>query len=231
MTGSPQAGAGTIQAEGRRLKEDTLVVTDYGMANFVITQRRYLEPFLVRPETVKSAAQQLGLKPNAMHYHVAKMVRLGLVRHDGDVVNRGRNSGLFRAVAPQVLVPFLYSPHATLQEFLREIVSSESWIHNAAFDLMRLRAAWGLKLRADEGGAVVVEIVPADSSRHEPMSVSELLRSDTPALWGSADQLALSFEDAKQLQRDLAELVAKYKSRSRGSHSTYDMRTSLTSLK
>lgn len=69
-------------------------------------EQRYLLPFIREELSLSEAARRLEVKPNALLYHIDKLLALGLLEVARVEPRRGRASKLYRASAERFFIPF-----------------------------------------------------------------------------------------------------------------------------
>ncbi|WP_027483293.1 helix-turn-helix transcriptional regulator [Deinococcus pimensis] len=190
--------------------DDALTVTDERAAAFLTdpATRVFVEPFLGRDASVTSAARAVGVTGNTMLYRVRQMRSLGLLRVTREVPRRGRAVRMYRAVADRLFVPYT----ATSAVNLREVMRRERAAHDELLLEALLRvmsgvhddAAWGMLLYRSGEGVYAYDAV-------HPEEPWEARGAQDPAVLDYSMVVhALSREDAKALQRELREVLARY---------------------
>jgi hypothetical protein len=173
--------------------------------------RRFLEPFMLRTHTVKGLSEVLRVPLNAAHHRVRSLERAGLLRVVHLESRRGRAVKHYAAAAQGFFVPFT----ATTNEGLEGFVEQQTVPLFTQFMRAFVRSASSLVHNVNEVGFRFYE---ADgfvnmnfSPRGQAFNLLEgLLAPNAPALMASFSTLHLSNDDAKQLQLEMLELIAKY---------------------
>lgn len=171
-------------------------------------EMRYLGPFLGREASLSQAARELGVSIARLQYQVRRLQAEGLLRVAG-LERRGRRElRRYRAVADVVFVPFeLMSPATVEAAMLR---ADQPWLHfflRALAQIWHERPGeWGMRLEGDGLGGVRASIVA------QPERAVDLSDAAMPAVLtgGWITDLRLDFQDAKALQAELSELLARY---------------------
>jgi len=198
----------------RSESRSTLVVLDEGRARLLLgaRTRAQLAPFLGPGLTVGEAARHTGEKPNTVLRRVRRFVDAGLLEVAETVPRRGRPMRRYRAVADVFFVPFEASAAGDLEEALAE---REAWVERL-FRRAVVRArrealgTWGTRIYRDERGRVQVQMAVRPDADVAPID------PEGPAVLSAwRDALELDYPDAKQLQRELIELLQRYQ-RKRG---------------
>ncbi|WP_288402666.1 helix-turn-helix domain-containing protein [uncultured Deinococcus sp.] len=187
---------------------------------------RVLSALMLRPWPAGALAAHLGLALNAAHHRVRRLLRAGLVVEDHLEPRRGRSIRHYRAVADALLIPYTLTPLGSLEELVG-LHSAQVQDHinralvQASMALVRDEGEIGLRLFR-EGDLVVADVTP----RAGDFDYAELQRPEAPALSVRLERLFLTRADAKALQRDLNDLVARYQGR--GGPDPYLLRVDLT---
>lgn len=191
--------------------------------------RRRMAPFVGRERTTSEAAEILGISTQALTYWVKKFLASELLEQTRSEPRRGRPAQRYRATFEKAYVPFGVLPVETLEALVQE--QDAPWQRLLAKNLVRVgRDAfaslhnWMLVVEPDGQGDLCIGI--ASSTTDEAPLRQKLLAADAPAMLISTASFRLSFEDAKQLQAELSELIDRYRQK-RGPQ-TYLVRIGLT---
>jgi DNA-binding transcriptional ArsR family regulator len=173
--------------------------------------RRFLEPFIQREVTLSQAAQELGVKLTTMHYHVRKLLRLGLLEVRREEPRKGRAVKIYGTAAEEFFVPFEVTPYDSLEVLLTELMGAptHSLVENAARLLLESEEGLGLRVWRGEKGNVGASITP-HADMDEQQFLNETFNPASPAMWLSAGRIHLEHAAAKELQRELYELAERY---------------------
>ena len=176
-------------------------------------QRRFLEPFVPGPTSTSEAAAVLGVKLNAMHYRVGQLLKLGLLEVGSSTKRKGRVVKLYRAAAEAFFVPFAATPHATIVEMIRRLSALDEFLTHAVATLTAQSESWGVLVSAStsEESGLEVKLTPLDAQgAPAPRPSGALLGSTMPAVWSGETCVTLTFEAAKEFQRELASLTERF---------------------
>lgn len=161
---------------------------------------RYLDPFLDREVTVAEAAEELGVSPQRMSYWVAKLERLGLIRHVRSELRGRSRTAVWSSVAPSFSFPLELLPTddlETLELYFQPVW--RSFLRAVAATGRHYSAGWQVQLlRQNEQPAF--HIVPSSE-----------LPADIPLLNAWA-RLELSAEQALAFRVELEALLKRYMS-------------------
>jgi DNA-binding transcriptional ArsR family regulator len=161
-------------------------------------RRRILLSFVARERTVAELAAAMGLEIKRLHYHVAALARLGLLRITKSRQRAGRPIKYYRASASAFFVPGdvaaeLPSAHLTRQ----------------------LQEALGAARRGQDDG-VLYEVNEKGEPRMRMVALSPARNFASAEIWR---MLALSSKDAQSLSAEIRALLEKYAKRSSGGSS------------
>ena len=177
-------------------------------------KRRSFEPFVPGPMSISGAAAVLGVKLNAMHYRVGKLLELGLLEVAGLAERKGRAVKLYGPTADAFLVPFAATPHATIVEMIRRLSALDDFLGHAVATLTVQAEHWGVLVSAgapEDGTGLEVKLTPLDARSVPTLRPAEaLLASSTPAVWSGETCVRLEFEAAKDFQRELVNLTERF---------------------
>ncbi|MBX3142595.1 MAG: helix-turn-helix transcriptional regulator [Trueperaceae bacterium] len=196
---------------------------------------RYLEPFIGRERSVSQVAAELGASISGVLYRVRQFERLGLVVRSRVEPRAGRPIVHYRSAADGYFVPFR-ATSVPNQEAL------------AAHAFMRLREqldasigrAWvegfgdghpiGIQVYRSRQGRVARNIAPDPDQTEGEGPLDALLATSAPAVWDSWSTLNLGRDEAKALQRELAELMQRYRGSGGAGHGRYMVRVAMAPL-
>ncbi len=177
------------------------------------TIRQFLEPFLGRECTIKTAAEHLKISPNSVLYRVNRLLELGLVHITRIEPRRGRAIKYYQSVADAFLATFEHFNEASV----KELYASHESANLEMFSLAMARVGSRIGLMASDivftlsrtsSGDVNAEIKLARNGKS-----LDLMNPDLPAAGGSWSFLRLDPQDAKSLQRELLEIQRRYEAR------------------
>jgi DNA-binding Lrp family transcriptional regulator len=201
----------------------SMKVGDYILKNYNLG---FIAPFLNSPTPLAEVAEHLGIKLNVLHYHVNKMVSLGILKVVGKEIQDGRTVNVYQTPSKEFMVPFKYTSYTTLEDFFKDITNFDEFIRNVVKDFQNINDSWGVKIGSQNGKDIDIDIIPVEGQpNYEPLDV---FSPNSPAFLGGAESLAISFEDAKELQMDLYRILKKYKNKSLLSSAEYLLIVGLT---
>ncbi len=169
---------------------------------------RFFTPFLGRERTLSEAAAVLGVRRDTMLYRVRQLLALELIEVVSVTPGRGRSVKRYRSVSDGFVVGFQAAQEASVLELFlaRDAVQREGLGHGLLSALVG-EHGWHLRIYSDDAG-LYWEAAPDGQPEWQK---EELLRPEAPAAWYTNDQLRLSQDDAKALQRELATLLLRYR--------------------
>lgn len=190
-------------------------LTDREAANFVSlpASSRYFLPFLARESAAAPVARELGVDVGAVAYRIKQMLGLGLIHRTRSQARAGRPVQYYRSVADEVFAPLELTPLDSVRDLFdrgrRDSQDAlEASLERAWLDLGR-DGRWGTRLyRSSPTGPVNRDFVPAHETSTDFWAT--VLSPTSPAVWDQHAQLQLNRGEAKQLQCDMAALVATY---------------------
>ncbi len=193
------------------------VVDDEPAAAFLLDadRLRFLHPFMQGERSTSAAASEVGVSVKDMAYRVKRMRQLRLLELTREQKRAGRPVRYYRA-PDAFFIPFATLPQADLEESVASLLHGPQQrliaglVHALADRELQLhRWGWRLELDAEQR----VSIGPSDQTADEEPLTQRLLHDDAPAVLMANLPLWLDHGDAKQLQRDLVELVRRYDGR------------------
>ena len=178
--------------------------------------QRFLRPFLSRECTAKAAADKLGVSLSLMLYWLKRFQDAGLLEVVKLEPRSGRAVKVYRSTADVFVAPFELLPSATLMEFFGSFGEEQQRRFTRALGREAetwLASDWAVSIQLNEDGRVRTDATP-DPAKTEV--APDFLAESAPAAWQSFSTMRLRFDDAKALQRELAELWERYSSRDDG---------------
>lgn len=172
---------------------------------------RWLVPFLGRERLVSEVAEELGLATDAMYYRVTRLLEADLLETARTVPRKGRALRYYRARADHFFVPLSAIPERTVEEWLAEgDAAMRGRIVRGLARAMRDPQAplrMGIHVRRDPTGAPDIGIGPNEAD----WRARGLLDPAVPAIVSAWAPLQLEFDDAKRLQRELFDVLERYR--------------------
>ena len=206
----------------------TLHVRQAAQAELLFDERarRVLAPFVGQASSAARAAQSLGMPLNTLLYQVRRLLDAGLLIVTQEERRAGRAVRHYRASAERFTVPYALTPAETPEVLLAA--------QHAGPDarLRRDLVSAGLELLEQQGTEGVGVQVTLDGPRLVlrnmvgPDAEWNFLEPAAPAMvdyW--LEDVHLDFEEAKALQGELCELVARYRTKRGGQ--AYTLRLAL----
>lgn len=205
--GAPESGPVVIEdPKGAR------ALTDLGLLPLLVL-------FLRGEASVGEAAKCLDTGFDRVYYQVRKLEALGILRVVRSETRSGRAIKYYRAAADAFFVPFTVLPHETFERAVTEGARVPEEMRAASTARALLEQVddpdhWGFRVNVEPGGTVNAFWGPRDAASDWSV-LDYLLEPERPAVYGTNTSLSLTREQAKELQRELHELMARWSARSR----------------
>lgn len=179
---------------------------------------RLLEAFMNEASTLRPVAARLGIPLPTAHRLVNRMIAVGMLEIVGTFERAERAMKLYRSSSGAFFVPHSAERRELPDEVIRRLVGMRideqvSGMIEAAREALGEKAAthWGTVIYTDRNGRLVVR--PDFAEGRTP----KLLEEHTPAYLNFyLNDLRLSQRTAKQLQRELVELIKRHKATRNG---------------
>ncbi|GEM45388.1 hypothetical protein DC3_10230 [Deinococcus cellulosilyticus NBRC 106333 = KACC 11606] len=175
-------------------------------------KRERIRPFLGQENTVKGAAEELGISISLMHHHTKRMLDLGLIQVVREVPRAGKAIFWYASVADAFYVPFSLTPFETMQAaYLKgEKPWQERFIEGllkVALHLETPEKTWGVLIRRDHHGDfdVTSSIGPDQEAPDLP-----------GAQWSNWTEIHLTPDEALALRMELQNLWLRYRGKKNG---------------
>jgi DNA-binding transcriptional ArsR family regulator len=177
-----------------------------------LEQRRVLEGLMLGSRTVSQLAADLGLGLQATYYQVRQLEQLGLVRVEHQQARRGRAIKHYRASSEGFFIPFYATSAANLEGFIQQVMGETQSIFNnlltqAGKSLVKNPKDVGIRLYVRDNKSV--SDISADGEHFDTLAA--LMAPTAPAMMSTFMQFSLSRSAAKQLQRELLDLLLRYR--------------------
>lgn len=199
-------GADAVEERGDRW----ITVEEQAIADLLVspTTYRYLTPFLRTARTLAEAADRVGVRPTALHYHVRRFLRAGLLEEVDTVPTRGRPGRRYRAPAQNFFIPLASTSIETIEAALYRIQEPllRETIRQRVREAARFSHALGLGLTLTEEGSDIYLMPEGDSSWHD---LERFTLDDFPVLFSKFMDIPLDPSEAKTLQRELIALYLR----------------------
>jgi hypothetical protein len=180
---------------------------------------RYLSPFLGQERSTSQAARDIGVGIHTLMPWVKRFVGLGLLEVSRSEKRAGKAIKWYTATHPGYFIPFASLPAGTLEDLLA--AHDAQWNQTITENLVAVGQqaihslhTWGIQVHQEHPGTAPRMTVSSGGET----SISDLMVSgaDSPAVLACWLPLQLSFEEAKQFQRDLHKLIGLYAKRRGG---------------
>lgn len=182
-----------------------VTITDPALAQIIAnrTQLRRLAPFMGHEMTVGQAAEQLGLTVTATYKIARRFVELGLLHQTRQEQRAGRAIKYYRAPG-QFFIPFSVLSLEQAGEHNRQVHLDRFNRNLAQATRQAFAPDWGMTTGFIATGEAVYEITSADGQRWEQFG------PDAPILLAGWNLIKLNKEEARNLQRQLADVFRPY---------------------
>jgi predicted transcriptional regulator len=200
------ASSSAINETSNETGKTTVRITDLEAAWFLIQlgQLQQLRLFMEHEVTVSQVSRELGLDFNRAYSFVKRLLRLKLIKISRLEKRNGRPIRHYRSVADHFFVPFtLLSLEHALQAMSFEL--QQTMLRNIAkTELQGLDRNAGLQATMDASGVMHCTLMKGPD---EPMPEWTELQSASILCW---QPLTLDFVAAKNLQKELDEVLSRY---------------------
>lgn len=174
-----------------------------------------LSPFVGRERAAAEVARELAMPLNTLLYGLKQLLKVGLIEVAREERRAGRAIKFYRAVAEAFLLPYAATPAETPEMLLEQEHAPRQkrlirGLVQAAYRELDTQGerVWGVRVELEGGRLAVRNAIGPDSTWN-------FLDPDAPALvdlW--AEDVTLDFEEAKALQKELCDLIGRYRAKS-----------------
>lgn len=198
------------------------IIQDEKAAQLLIDleQAKWVLPFMAEERSVSEVARELGMAVDAMTYRAKRCLKLGILKEVRKEARKGRAITYYKA-APAFFIPVQAIPNQTTEDlFMRSDAPMRQQIAQSMTKALYESTSfqnWGVLVQRDPQGNAQLGLTPPNTD----WGFEQLLDASAPALLSSWMPLELEFKDAKALQAELFELIAKYAQK--GGSQTYLM--------
>lgn len=175
---------------------------------------RALSPFVGRGRAASEVARELAMPLNTLLYQIKQLLKAGLLEVVREERRAGRAIKRYRAVAESFLLPYAVTPAETPEVLLEQEHAPRQGrlirgLVRAAYGELDAQGerVWGVRVGLEGGKLAVRNAIGPDSSWN-------FLDPTAPALvdlW--AEDVMLDFAEAKALQRELCDLLGRYRAK------------------
>ena len=188
---------------------NVVVIRDSALADLLTNPAilKQLEPFLGQESSIGEAARLTGTKPNSMLARVNRWEKLGLLGVTRVKRRSGKPIRYYRTTADAWFIPFDTTSAESLEAGLGE--RDSYWEDRLRHSVVTAReqqvGTWGTRVYRDPRGRLQFQMAVSPERNWTSLS------ADQPAVLAAwRDGLYLDFDDAKQLQRELFDLLLRY---------------------
>jgi hypothetical protein len=192
-------------------RSPVLCVTSAAAARVILRpeERRFLEPFIGRELSAAQAARALGLPVEQLAYRVRALTAKGLLQPTRTVPRKGRAITMYQG-SPEIRAPLDLLPYDDVRGLFELVDAGLRDVFLTSLARLADRSGlgdWVVKLyRADDGG-IRLDLAP-EGGHWDP---TVLLSERAPAVVFNWVPLSLDDQQAKDLQRELLALIARYR--------------------
>jgi hypothetical protein len=192
------------------------VISDPDTAKLLVDPRvrHHLAPFVGQARNVSEVASFLGTSTHALMYWVKKFLEHGLLELNRSEARPGRAIKYYQASSAKFLIPFKALPAETLEGLLSNY--DAHWQARLTKNMLRVSQdtytalhTWLMVVEEDTRGGLCVNV--SAGAKDDRSLRQRLLEPEAPALLTNWTPLNLSFEEAKRFQRELSELIDRYR--------------------
>jgi DNA-binding transcriptional ArsR family regulator len=196
-------------------KPSSFTVSDPKVAAFLndTTKNRFVAPFIAKERSLSEAAKIVGVKLNTMTYWINKLLEMKLIQQTRSEPRKGSSVRYYRSIADEIIVPVDLIPKESYEAVLLEQLQPlfEHLIHANVHSALRQHpGGWNLHFSCRPDGVVWREDKPDLPGGRRALPL--------PAL-NDWYQPILTKEAAKNLERELIELLERYQSYPAEKHS------------
>ncbi len=188
------------------------IVSDPAVADLLTNPAtlELLSPFLGRENTVAEAARETGTNPNSMLARVRRWTRMGVLRVTRLEPRAGSTVRWYRTAADSWFIPFDTTSAETLEAGLEK--RDRYWevrLRRAVVSAREREVGnWGTRVYRDSRGRLQIQMAVSPDRNWTSLA------PELPAVLAAwRDGLYLDFDDAKQLQRELFDLLLRYQAK------------------
>lgn len=189
-----------------------------------------LSPFMEEACTIKVAHQTLGLSSHTMLYWVNKFLDLGLLKVVRVQERKGKPIKWYQTPGKGFLIPLPLIPNSTLEDLLlrhdepfnQQLIAG---LVKTSIETLRKLDRWEMLVWKED--TLKIDMLSMDEKG--PGFHELLLKEDSPAMLFELAHLQLDFDEAKQFQKELSDLIKKYRTRKGAGH--YLARVALAPLR
>ena len=203
--------ANLLEVEGSDSRSSPVLrVTSTAAARVILRpeERRFLEPFVGRELSPAQAARELGLPVEQLAYRVRALAAKGLLQPTRTVPRKGRAITMYQG-STEIRAPLDLLPYEDVRGFFQLVDAGLRDVFLASLAQLADRSGlgdWVVRLyRADDGG-IRLDLAP-DGGHWDP---AVLLAERAPAVVFNWIPLSVDHQRAKELQRELLALIARY---------------------
>lgn len=173
----------------------------------------YLKPFFEKPCSLREASKRFKVPMSSYHYWIAKFVKLGLLK----IAYKKRRSGSsikhYITTAEKIIIRLEKNPEELSEFFMFTAGSNrvyELFSQNITDHVFEIERELGLLLITDKRGEFYAKIIEYDDVDAFDTVQDVMLSTGSPAVFAARREMQLRFEDAKEFQKKLLDLVNEY---------------------
>lgn len=204
------------------------IISDAKAADTLINPKtlRMLEPFLAKDCTILEAAYETEEKANTVLSRIKRFMDYGLITITKEEKRAGRAIKHYRSTADIFFVPYEATTAESLEAMMAERDSYWEKLLRKAVVQTRIEdlGTWGTRIYKDNRGRLQVQTAVNPEENY-----SMLDQNQAAILSSWRDSVYLDFDDAKELQTEMFELLKRYQQKS--GNQRYIIRLGMAAIK
>ena len=167
---------------------------------------KWLQPFITSPITLSQVTRELNISMSTYSYQLKKLLSHGLIFETHKIKRAGKPIRYYWSSAERFIIPLSV---IAVEDYYQQYLDYYRQIFFESFDriLATDSESYYVEISYDKQKDLVYQL----KLNNQKLSFwKQMLQANEPAILATLRDIQLSYEDAKDLQKDLYNLLAKY---------------------
>ncbi len=225
---------GDMQELGVFEQKETITFYDLEAVGILIKvmPAQYLKPFFNKAHSLSEAAEILGVEINSYYYWIKKFLKLGLLKVAFEKKRAGSKMKFYQTPAKRIVLG-LGKDLSLLSEYY--MAANKAYCNDIVESKVEALAATDCDLaivfQIDKQSELNTSIIMLSADGIEASIGEKMMEATMPAVYTGWYEMQLQFQDAKEFQKKLHDLMTEYRAKMKTGQGKYLVQMALVPLK
>ncbi len=186
----------------------------------------WLQPFINSPKTLSQAARELNVSMSTYSYRLNKLLSYGLIYETHSVKRAGKAIKYYWCSADSFVIPLSV---IAVEDYYQQYLEYYRQLFFDSFNriLAKDSESFYVEVSYDKQSDLVYRL---KHKNHKLSFWKQMLDYDEPAILAALRDIQLNYQDAKNLQKELSELLKKYEEKASLSAEHYQLQVFMAKI-